>query len=123
MASTSSALVTILFHTGVVSRVSGSNDLSYSDFLSITLTALSLMITVLGIFVAAASFIGWTTIENKLRDHSVTYFQDQLSKDGKLREEFEQIISHIAYEGIENFKTQRGISNRDNDREDEEYND
>ena len=113
----------MLIHTGIASPSSGGNDLTYGDFLSITLTALSLMITVLGIFVAAASFIGWTTIENKLRDHSVTYFQDQLSKDGKLREEFEQIISHIAYEGVENFKTQRGMTDKPNNVEEEDYND
>ena len=51
---------------------------------------------------------GWTTIENKLRDHSVNYFKDQLKKNGQLRNELEELIEAIAYEGIDNFKPQSG---------------
>lgn len=72
----SGAVVTALFHMGsAVPPVSG-DDVTYVDFISITLTALALMITILGFFVAAAGVIGWTTIENKLRDHSVKYFKE-----------------------------------------------
>ena len=79
-------------------------DVSYADFLSITLTALSLMITVLGLFVAAAGVIGWSTLENKLRSHSVEYFSKQLEKDAPLRKELESLFADIAYTGIEGLK-------------------
>lgn len=101
------AIVTIFYHSSLKPGTTPSLDLNYVDFLSITLTALSLMITILGFFVAAASVIGWSTIENKLKDHSITYFKEQLSKDGNLRSEFEELISAIAYEGIENIKAQQ----------------
>lgn len=104
VAGLSGAVTTLIYHIASARGSTPSLDLSYVDFLSITLTALSLMITVLGFFVAAASVIGWTTIENKLRDHSVNYFKDQLKKDGQLRNELEELIASIAYEGIENFK-------------------
>ncbi|GAA4821725.1 hypothetical protein GCM10023232_18760 [Sphingosinicella ginsenosidimutans] len=104
IAGLSGAIATFIYHIALARGATPSLDLSYVDFISITLTALSLMITVLGFFVAAASVIGWTTIENKLRDHSVSYFKDQLKKDGQLRTEFEGLIASIAYEGIENFK-------------------
>ncbi|UZW55407.1 hypothetical protein NUH86_00970 [Sphingobium sp. JS3065] len=81
-----------------------STDVSYADFLSITLTALSLMITVLGLFLAAAGVIGWTTLESKLRSHSVDYFAQQLAKDGPLRKELEELFADIAYTGIDGLK-------------------
>lgn len=108
VAGLAASITTMFYHVSFAPGATPSMDLKYVDFLSITLTALALMITVLGFFVAAASVIGWTTIENKLRDHSVNYFKDQLKKDGKLRTELEELIESIAYEGIENFKPQTG---------------
>ena len=78
--------------------------MSYTDFLSITLTALGLMITVLGIFIAAVGVIGWSTLENKLRSHSVDYFTKQLAKDGELRKDFENLILSVSYAGVEEVK-------------------
>ncbi|TPG43556.1 hypothetical protein EAH79_07360 [Sphingomonas koreensis] len=95
------AIVTIVLH---VAHVSFTEDITYTDFISITLTALGLMITVLGLFVAAAGVIGWTTLESKLRSHSVEYFGKQLEKGGPLREELEEFFADIAYSGIEGLK-------------------
>jgi len=117
VAGLSAAVATIIYHSALAPNATPSMDLKYVDFISITLTALSLMITVLGFFVAAASVIGWTTIENKLRDHSLTYFKEQLSKDGKLRTEFEELIAAIAYEGVENFKAQNETKNGGDEKE------
>lgn len=105
IAAATSAAVTVFYHTAVASASRPQVDVQYSDFLSITLTALAIMITILGFFVAAASVIGWNTIENKLRDHSVQYFKDQLAKDGELRTELEQLFTDIAYKGVEGLKT------------------
>lgn len=90
-------------------------DMKYTDFVSITLTALGLMITVLGFFVAAAGVIGWTTLESKLRAHSVEYFTSQLDKNGPLRTELEQLFADIAYNGIEGL--------RDTNKEERPYSD
>jgi hypothetical protein len=98
------ALTAMLFRVIHVSAGSRSVDLSYSDFLSITLSALSLMITVLGFFVAALGVLGWTTIESKLKAHSLEYFAKQLEKDGPLRRELEQLFAESAYKGIEGLK-------------------
>lgn len=127
IAGVSGAAVTVVLHLGIAPDSVASDDLSYADFLSVTLTALGLMITILGFFVAAAGVIGWTTLENKLRSHSIEYFQDQLKKDATLRKELEEIIVKIGYAGIENFKSQKGISDditpEGNEPEEEDYND
>ena len=113
----SGAAVTVLLHVGIAPESVTADDVTYSDFLSITLTALALMITVLGFFVAAAGVIGWTTLENKLRSHSIEYFQEQLKKDASLRKELEEIIVRIGYQGIESFKSQKGITGNKTRRE------
>lgn len=79
-------------------------DVTYSGFVSVVLTALSLMITILGIFAAALGVVGWNTIETKLKNHSAEFFANQLGKDGPLRTELEDIIKRIAYEGVEGLK-------------------
>lgn len=115
IAALSGAVTTYAFHFALRPGSTPSLDMTYVDFLSITLTALSLMITVLGFFIAAASVIGWTTIESKLREHSVSYFKDQLKDDGPLRAEFEKLIAAIAYEGIENVNAERRTARRTED--------
>lgn len=103
VAAIASVLATGLLHAYRV-PASVSRDVGYADFLSITLTALSLMITVLAIFIAAAGVFGWATWESKLKDHSIEYFAKQLEKDGPLRRELEQLFADIAYRGIEGLK-------------------
>lgn len=104
VAAAAGAFATIILHVTHTPDLPAANDIKYSDFLSITLTALGLMITVLGFFVAAAGVIGWSTLESKLRSHSVEYFAKQLEKEGPLRKELEELFADIAYTGIEGLK-------------------
>lgn len=103
VAATAGAGASLLLHQ-FGGPTAGNNDVSYADFLSITLTALSLMVTVLGLFVAAAGVIGWSTLESKLRSHSVEYFSQQLEKGAPLRKDLEGLFAEIAYTGIEGLK-------------------
>lgn len=75
-------------------------EIRYVDLISITLTALAIMITVLGLFVASLGVIGWATFEAKLRDNSLNYLAAELSKDGKLRKEFETILTEMSLQGV-----------------------
>ena len=71
-------------------------EIRYIDLISIVLTALSIMITILALFIAVLGAIGWATFESKLRDNSLTYLTAELSKDGKLRKEFEAILTEMS---------------------------
>lgn len=115
VASLFGGLSSLLVHVVNVANDS-SVSMSYADFLSITLTALGLMITVLGIFVAAVGVIGWSTLENKLKSHSVDYFTKQLEKDGDLRKEIEQLILGVSYAGVEKVKEEEGMGEREEGR-------
>jgi hypothetical protein len=106
LASSATAAITTFVYHKVLGGGVALEEMKYQDFVSISLTALGLMMTILGFFMAAAGILGWATIESKLRDHSISYFKEQLSKNGPLRAEFEQLLSDIAYEGIDNIKTE-----------------
>lgn len=123
IAGVSGAAVTVFFHWGFAPAGTVAADISYAEFLSITLTALALMITILGFFVAAAGVIGWTTLENKLKAHSVEYFKEQLKENAKLRNEIEELIVRVAHSGIENFKSQEGLDDKSSSAKDQDYDD
>lgn len=75
--------------------------IEYVDVVIIVLTALSIMIMVLGIFIALLGVIGWATFESKLKETSLAYFKEQLAKGGPLRSEFERLIVQISLEGVQ----------------------
>jgi len=88
---------------GGVSKTWGASQytISYSDFVSIMLTAISLLMTVLAIFLAVLGFIGWTSIEQRV--HSKT--EDYLAKlNDSIMEKAEEAIREktnaIMYEGV-----------------------
>lgn len=58
--------------------------LSYADFVSIMLTAISLLMTVLAIFLAVAGFVGWTTIEQKVHGKTEDFLAEGFKKGGRL---------------------------------------
>lgn len=53
---------------GAFTSVLNSNkvELSYSDFISIMLTAISVLMTLLALFMAIFAFIGWNSIEQRV---------------------------------------------------------
>ena len=75
--------------------------IEYVDVVVIVLAALSIMITVLGIFIALLGVVGWATFESKLKDTSLDYFREQMARGGSLREEFERLLVQISLEGVE----------------------
>ena len=60
--------------------------ISYADFVSIMLTAVSLLITVLAVFLAVVGFVGWTSIEQKTHLKTEEYLKDGFKDGGALDE-------------------------------------
>lgn len=82
--------------------------LSYADFISIMLTAISLLMTVLAIFLGVFGFIGWTSIEQKAHSKTEQFLSSGFADGGRLhRMLFERVeealrrkTEEIMYEGI-----------------------
>lgn len=79
--------------------------LSYADFVSIMLTAVSLLMTVLAIFLAVVGFLGWTTIEQKVHGKTEDFLASGFEKGGRLDrvvvEMIERKTEEIMFRGIQ----------------------
>ncbi|WP_188237311.1 hypothetical protein [Sphingopyxis sp. LK2115] len=82
-----------------------SYSLSYADFVSIMLTAVSLLMTVLAIFLAVVGFLGWTTIEQKVHGKTEDFLASGFEKGGRLDrvvvEMIERKTEEIMFRGIQ----------------------
>lgn len=88
---------------GAISRTWGQSQytISYSDFVSIMLTAISLLMTVLAIFLAVLGFIGWTSIEQRVHSKTEAYLSQLNDKIMKQAENaIREKTNAIMYEGV-----------------------
>jgi hypothetical protein len=73
------------------------HQLEYSDFISLMLTAVSIILAALGFVVALLAFIGWNSIGERVTTLSTKLFHDSLSDEGDLR----SIVQSSLQEGGE----------------------
>lgn len=95
---------------GAMNRSFGTSSytLSYADFISIMLTAISLLMTVLAIFLGVFGFIGWSSIEQKAHTKTEQFLNSGFQDGGRLHEMlFERVeealrlkTEEIMFEGI-----------------------
>ena len=95
---------------GALTRNFGTSSytLSYADFVSVMLTAVSLLMTVLAIFLAVIGFLGWTSIEQKAHSKADQFLEDGFKDGGRLHKMlFERVeealrlkTEEIMFEGI-----------------------
>lgn len=79
--------------------------LAYADFVSIMLTAVSVLMTVLAVFLAVAGFVGWTTIEQKVHGKTEDFLAKGFEKGGRLDrivvEMIERKTEEIMFRGVQ----------------------
>lgn len=92
---------------GALTRNFGTSSytLSYADFVSIMLTAISLLMTVLAIFLAVVGFLGWTTIEQKVHGKTEDFLAKGFEKGGRLDrvvvDMIERKTEEIMFHGVQ----------------------
>jgi hypothetical protein len=74
--------------------------ISYVDFISVVLSALGVLLMVVTLFVAILAVIGWTSIESKLRAHSIEFIGSELRDDKPLGQMVRKAVRDAVYEGI-----------------------
>lgn len=75
------------------------------EFTTIVLSALSVMLTVLTIFLAVLAFIGLSTINKRLEDHSKNYFDKNLKKGTAAFAMVEEVVREVLYSGVDPIDT------------------
>ena len=53
---------------------------TYTDFISILLTAIAVLMTTLAIFLAVLGFMGWASIEQKVEQRTKRYLDDHIDE-------------------------------------------
>ena len=79
----------------------GSYEIGYADFIGIVLSALSVLLTVLAIFLAIFGVIGWASFSERLRESSYSFLGDQLSEGKSLYNLIRKEVREAVYEGVE----------------------
>ena len=89
----------------------GSVNLSYTDFLSLMLTAISVLMTLLAFFIAILAVIGWTSIESRVEKKTEDFLRTALAKGGSLEQKLVAEASEVMvkkaqsmYQGVEPIK-------------------
>lgn len=125
-------------------RFSGANySLSYADFVSIMLTAISLLLTLLGFFIAILALFGWNSLSARVKEASNEFLTEGFSEGATLNKLLKEnsasaltaylktgikegdplyvmlkrVSEDINYEGIESFQAE--ASEKDNAKRDE----
>jgi len=80
-------------------------EIDYSDFVSIMLTGVSIILAALGFVVAILAFIGWNSIGNKVSELATTFLQDAIKEGGELHTLVKDEAKSIIYRGIEPINT------------------
>lgn len=71
------------------------------ELVTIILTALSVMLAILTIFLAVFAFVGISAINEKLREHSMNYFTNELQDGRPAFDLLRRVVRNIVYEGID----------------------
>lgn len=95
------ALTSGLIGAALASKFGTSSEtISYIDFVSILLTCLGVMMTALTLFIGALAIIGWTSIETKLRTHSIEFIGSELDEEKPLGRMVRKAVRDAVYEGV-----------------------
>lgn len=76
------------------------NGFSYTEFISIILTAISLLMTVLAFFLAVLGVIGWNSISTRIRERTEEFLNEGFKDGNSLNEMLRKRAEEIMYEGV-----------------------
>ena len=74
--------------------------ISYADFISVMLTAISLLLTLLGFFIAILAFIGWNSISGKVASDVSKFLADGFKDGQPLHKMLVDQTNRAMYEGV-----------------------
>jgi uncharacterized membrane protein len=75
--------------------------IKYTDLVAIILTALSVIVTVLAIFLAVLGVLGWNSISRGVQDRATEFLQTGFAKDGDINKEVSSQVQTSAQTFLE----------------------
>lgn len=98
--STMSPLTFSTGHSGSIRQ------LDYPAFVSIMLTAVSVILAGLGFVIALLAFIGWNSIGDRVSSLATTFLRDAMKEGGQLHSLVKDEAKAIIYRGVEPVDTE-----------------
>jgi hypothetical protein len=92
------------FSPFVISASSGANtvEISYTAFVSIMLTAVSIILAALGLVFAIVAVIGWNTIGERVSSLATTFLQNSFKDGGDMHKTIGERVSSLATTFLQN---------------------
>jgi hypothetical protein len=88
---------------GALSRNFGSSNytISYADFIAVMLTAVSVLLVALTIFLAVLGLLGWAAISNGVQTKTEAFLTDGFKEGNPLHKLVESRVAAFVYEGVD----------------------
>ncbi|MBO6764060.1 hypothetical protein [Maricaulis sp.] len=86
------------FFNSNVARESAS--INYTDFISILLSAISLLMTLLAFFLAVLGFIGWNALSEKVSSKTEEFLENGFKTGEDLHKLLESKVKEVMYQGV-----------------------
>ncbi|KCZ51796.1 hypothetical protein HY29_18335 [Hyphomonas beringensis] len=80
-------------------------DITYIDFISLMLTAISLLMTLLAFFIAILGIIGWNAISRGVRVRVEDFLSDGFKDGNELRLMIDEYVQKSMFEGVNTIDT------------------
>jgi uncharacterized membrane protein len=74
--------------------------ISYADFISVMLSSISVLMTVLAIFLGVLGVIGWNSIEGRVRSRTEEFLNEGFKEGHPLHTMLRERTTEIMYEGV-----------------------
>jgi uncharacterized membrane protein YidH (DUF202 family) len=79
----------------------GKFEISPVEFVTLILTSISVLLALLTIFLAVFAIIGWRSINDGVRDHSMTFLSNELKEGKPMYAVIKTAAMEAMYEGIQ----------------------
>jgi len=76
-------------------------NLQYTDFVSILLSLLAVILTALAIMIGIASFIGWNSISRGIENSTIEFLSKESEDGGKLEDMVRKEVREYVYAGFD----------------------
>lgn len=96
-----------VFVGAILSRHFGTSayTISYADFISVMLSAVTLLMTLLGFILALLAYVGWRELNERIKDSVLTktteFLEEGFREGNSLHRLFEARRRRAAYTGVE----------------------
>jgi hypothetical protein len=79
----------------------GKFEITPVEFVTLILASISVLLALLTIFLAVFAFIGWRSLSDGVRDHSLTYLSNELQDGKPMFMLIRNAVVNAMYEGVQ----------------------